>query len=385
MARSIPAGWSIAALLALVLCTQLTAAPHGGLLPRQAAAAAGESTAGADAAAPDAPHQQDDAAPPPDEEHGEEGEPAPPEGVKRQRPRTENEERAYKMRKTREDPFLSPPQGGGQDLSAYYNPRDYIAPLAKGYTARYMIQDAAGTMQGYLLLSVDLRTESSRNDTVYVSALYSNEPRTEVRLWLDSASLTPRRLERRTLRDQRAPAPGTAPAPATEGDRAGGPVQDERDAAAPVSAPDVIPGDPSQWSPEDEPPRLNADYLFDRVTIRHSSGMITVQRVLRQLPNSFELESMPVLVRQIDCRAADWPFEAALTDARHLRSVPLSIEEPGWSELLSAEPLHYRCRDFVLRLGQQQLHYYVQSTPPYKLVQFTDGVYTYTLFEYASR
>jgi hypothetical protein len=188
--------------------------------------------------------------------------------------------------------------------------------------------------------------------------------------------MAPRRLERRVLRgeDVETPPPpgGAAPAPQ--------PVEE-----APGATPPAPPAaDPDAWSPDQEPPRLNAEYVFDRVTIRHSSGVISVERAIRQLPASFELESMPVLVRQIDCRNADWPFEAALTDARHFRSLPLSIAEPGWVDVLSAEAVQYRCREFVLRLGSQQLAYDVQSTPPYKLVRFSDGVYSYTLFDYAS-
>jgi hypothetical protein len=376
------------ALLALGVCVQLLVPAGTAVLPALPAALAEEGADGSEEQAADDGAKQEEAQPPAPEDKTQPDAPSadehpPPEGVKRQRPKTGDEERAYKMRKTREDPYLTPPGGAGKDLSAYYNPQDYLAPLNKGYSARYMIQDAKGTMLGYMLLSVDLRTESSRDDTIYLSALCSNEPRSEMRLWLDARSFTPRRLERRTLRDESASRPAAASGPA--GQALGAAGTEAESAAAPPGPENAMPSDPSQWSPENEPPRLNAEYLFDRVTIRHSSGLITVQRVLRQLPHSFELEAMPVLVRQIDCRAADWPFEAALTDARRLCSVPLSIDEPGWTELLSAEPLHYRCREFILHVGQQQLKYYVQSTPPYKLVQFTDGVYTYTLFEYASR
>ncbi len=384
MSKRIHPGLSALAVLALIVCTQVLP-PSGMAVPAMLRSAQAEDGAESGSSTPaDPPAKPEETAPPAEADAAPPAESPPPEGVKRQRPKTGDDERTYKMRKTREDPYLSPPDGSGKDLTAYYNPRDYIAPLKKGYSARYMIQDAQGTMLGYMLLSVDLRTENSRDDTVYVSALCSNEPRSEMRLWLDAASLKPRRLERRTLRGGGDTHPATPPGPVAP-DAGAAPAPAEPAAPASPTPMDALPGDPAQWSPENEPPRLNAEYLFDRVTIRHSSGMITVQRVLRQLPHSFELESMPILVRQIDCRAADWPFEAALTDARHLRSVPLSIEEPGWTELLSAEPLHYRCREFVLRLGAQQLKYYVQSTPPYKLVQFTDGVYTYTLFEYASR
>lgn len=302
----------------------------------------------------------------------------PPEGVKRKRPQTADEERAYKLRKTREDPFLNPPTGSGAagDLTHFYNPHNYIAPLTKGYSAKYMIQDAGGNAVGYLQLAVDLTSVLAHDDTVLINAAYSNEPRTQMRLWLDARTLAPQRLERRVLRGEDVEEPPDAgaasPSPKPE-------------AEAPGDTPPAPPAsDPDAWSPDQEPPRLNAEYVFDRVTIRHSSGVITVERAIRQLPASFELESMPVLVRQIDCRSADWPFEAALTDARHFRSLPLSIAEPGWVEVLSAEPLQYRCREFVLHLGGQQLAYDVQSTPPYKLVRFNDGVYSYTLFDYAS-
>jgi hypothetical protein len=320
--------------------------------------------------------------PPKEKDAGDAGkDSAPPEGVRRQRPQTAQEERQYKVRKTREDPFLNPDAAAGQPAKQkdYFDPAAYLQPVSRGYTARYLVQNQQGQAVGYLSIGVALQSEQSRNDTLLVTKLLSVEPRTEVKLTLDARTLKPRQLIRTTLRSAGSAATVTQPSSADAspaGQQGGEPRGPAGEATAQTGGP--------AWSPEQEPPRQRADYLFDRVTILQSSGAISVRKVLRQLPFSYDAESLPIVLRQLTLAKVDWPFEAALTDTNRALSLPLAIEQPAYAQVLSAEPQDYRCYALVVHAGSSRSKYYLQTVSPYKLVKFTDGVYTYTLFEYAS-
>lgn len=312
-----------------------------------------------------------------------------PEGVHRARPRTAEEEREYKLRKTREDPFLNPPPLAGPPPAAegFYNPTDWLRPTVQKDAARYVVQDAGGNVAGYLSISTVLYSEHDRNDTAVMALVFDFPPRSQVQLWMAAKGLKPERCEQTELREpasdegaggaaQREPAATakTKQAPAGKATEVAG-------AAAPA-APPAIPAE--AWSPEQEPPRLTAEYLFDRVTIHQTTGAVSFFRELRQLPFSFDIHCLPLLIRQLDFTRIDWPFEAALTDPVSAALLPLSVAKPERVEnVYSAEPYAYPCFEFKLNIGGSQATYWVQRLPPYRLVKFTDGVYTYTLFMYA--
>lgn len=320
-----------------------------------------------------------------------------PEGVHRARPRTAEEEREYKLRKTREDPFLNPPPLAGPPPAAegFYNPTDWLRPVTQKDAARYIVQDAKGNVAGYLSISTVLYSQHDRNDTAVMALVFDYPPRSRVQLWLAAKGLKPERFEQTELREpasdegtggaagkEPAAAAATKEAPVGKATEVAGAAASGAAAPGAEAAPPAKPDE--GWSPEQEPPRLTADYLFDRVTIHQTTGAVTFIRELRQLPFSFDIHCLPLLIRQLDFTRIDWPFEAALTDPVSAALLPLSVAKPERVEnVYSAEPYSYPCFEFKLNIGGSQATYWVQRLPPYRLVKFTDGVYTYTLFMYA--
>ena len=107
------------------------------------------------------------------------------------------------------------------------------------------------------------------------------------------------------------------------------------------------------------------------------------RRQIRQLPFSYDIDELPLLMRQLLVLEADWPFEALLCDPANETHVPLSIAEPQRIEnVLDADLQRLDCYEFVVRRGDDTCTYLVQRIPPYKLVKFMDGTLTYTLSGY---
>lgn len=269
---------------------------------------------------------------------------APPEGVRRRRPQTAEEERAYKQRKSREDPFLNPPAGLADPAAGeLYNVRDWLTGAAVPSVSRYLVQDASGKVLGYTSLQVELTSDPLLGEAVLLTELRDFGTPATLKLQLLAETLQPRRKE-------------LLQRPAAAGD---GSVVDLGSS------------------------HLSVDYLFDRVTVTQAEGGVTVSHQLRQLPLSFDIDELPLLLRLLDFKRSDWPFEAAVTDPAQLAKLALVANQPVYADVLSAEPQSYGCFAFELHLGEELLRWAVQRRAPHILVRFERGGLTYTLIQYS--
>jgi hypothetical protein len=275
---------------------------------------------------------------PPDEQPVQE-----PEGVRRARPRTAEEERYYKQRKTREDPFLNPPDAAG-GAAGLYDVQEWLKLEPEASAARYMVQDAAGSLHGYLTIQIELRSDPVLGSAVLLTLLRDYGTPSTLKLSLIADTLQPRRKELL-----------------------------ERPAAQDGAVAEV--GDN----------RMLVDYLFDRVTVTNYRGGVVVMKDLRQLPQSFDIDELPLLVRLLDYQRDDWPFEAALTDPARLAKQAVTIAKPVFADVLSAEPQLVPCYQLDVTLGEQQLTWWVQRRLPRRLIKFSADGLTYTLFQYTAK
>jgi hypothetical protein len=288
-----------------------------------------------------------------------------PEGVRRSRPRTAEEERAYKQRKTREDPFLNPPVAPGTDGSwELYDPRDWLRMDVTPDLSRYIVQDASGAVVGYLSVFVELQSDPALGQFINLVKVRDYGSPTRIELWIYADTLKPRRKL------------------ATPVDRpAGGAQQPGQGEAVEVATA------ASEEVRLAEQTTLEVDYLFDRVTVKRQMGEVTASRQLRQPPYSFDVDQLSLLVRQLDSQHLDWPFEAVAFDPSQAfeqsgASLPLAVAKPERVEMISAEPATYPCFALRMRLGEKVYTWWVERLAPHRLVKFTDGVYSFTLFQY---
>jgi hypothetical protein len=309
----------------------------------------------------------------------EETAPPAPEGVLRPRPQSAEQERLWKESRAPDDPFLYTPGplGPAPGVPKFYNPQDFVDPQISPGLSRYIIQDASGQVVGYLTMAVKLEDNPELGRTVVATLYYDDEQPREVQLWLDPVTLQPLRL-----RSQQRLVPGAASPPRQPGTAAaagGGAVGDSAVAGADQPAPGV----PGQIATLQRIPQDRVDYIFDSVKLWHSSGGVTIARTIRQLPFSYELQSLPVLVRQVRPYGQEWPFEAALVDGLQARNLPLILMQPVMADVLSAEPAMHQCYELHLNTGAEEEVYWVERSLPRRLIKFTKGGRTYNLFEYS--
>jgi len=277
-----------------------------------------------------------------------------PEGVRRTRPRTAQQEREYKQRKTREDIFLNSPDpvGPGAGVEEFYNPADWLIFDVKSDVSRYIIQDKSGTVLGNMTISITIEEDPLLGEIVHLRRHDGLAKTVETDLLLNAATLKPIHNETRSQLE------GTPP-------------------------PDPGAGDLGIATLYDGLKLLQVEYQFDRVQIHHRAGGISVRRTMRQLPFSYESGSVPLLLRQLDFSDPDWPFEVAVCDPAQQKNLPLVVGQPGKEEhLLSAEPADYRCWVLEVKIGEAVETYWVERLSPRRLVKYTDGELTYTLAEY---
>jgi hypothetical protein len=284
-----------------------------------------------------------------------------PEGVRR-RPSTGEQERWYKQRKTREDPFLNPPVSTGLSTEdGYYNPADWLRPDVQCGLSRYMVQDESGAVIGYSIFAIERESDPVLGNFIKLQLIDESDTSAKSELWLYAETLKPRFKEIVTqLPDSEATAE-----PAGE-DQSGD----------------------SQAVQEIKPlyqnaRRLKVNYLFDRMTIIHHVGGITARRQMRQLPFSYDIDELLLLMRQIEVNHEEWPFEAILSDPANETHLPISIAQPVRVEnVMDADMQRVDCYQFTVRSGAETQTYLVQRIPPYKLVKYTIGSLTYTLSDY---
>jgi hypothetical protein len=290
----------------------------------------------------------------------------------RLRPRTDKEEEEYKKRVVREDPFLNAPPGPDGAQLAFYRPVDYLRFDAPFDSATYLTQDASGKMLGFLTISAE--PQPNEPGTLHLTLDYA-VPKKHVELWLDTKWLKPRSITKLTPANQ--PVQRAQP-------KKGEPSKGKPQVAKPevdLAAVGNIDGVADNGAQR----RTRIEYLFDRVTIEREAGAVSTMERMRQLPYSYDIEQLPLLVRQLDFAKLErhWPFEALLTDPERRRSLPLQIAEPKAVTITSAEPQARACYELQLRVGEQDTWtWWVEREAPHRLVKFTDGVYTYTLHQY---
>jgi len=284
-----------------------------------------------------------------------------PEGVRR-RPSTGEQERWYKQRKTREDPFLNPPVSTGLSTEdGYYNPADWLRPDVQCGLSRYMVQDESGAVIGYSIFAIERESDPVLGNFIKLQLIDESNTSSKSELWLYAETLKPRFKEVITQ------------------------LPDSEAAAAPTG--DDQSGD-SQAAQEIKPlyqnaRRLKVNYLFDRMTIIHHVGGITARRQMRQLPFSYDIDELQLLMRQIEVNHEEWPFEAILSDPANETHLPISIAQPVRVEnVMDADMQRVDCYQFTVRSGAETQTYLVQRIPPYKLVKYTIGSLTYTLSDY---
>lgn len=324
-----------------------------------------------------------DADPPADETvpaegEGEEAPPAEDENKEhRLRPKTDKEEEAYKKRVVREDPFLNAPPGPDAAELAFYHPTDWLRFEVSFDRATYIAQDSAGQMLGFL--TIDAGSHSSDQKLLHVILDYP-APKKHVELWLEPKALRPRSVTKLAA-PEREPAPPPDPKKTKKQKKRKGKqlVAEESELLEPSG--DLVDG----IGGKDAQNLTRVEYLFDRVTIEREAGIVTTQERMRQLPYSYDIEQLPLLVRQLDFAklAKHWPFEALITDPEHRRSLPLQIAEPKEVSITSAEPQKRACYELKMRLGERDnWTWWIERSAPYRLVKFSDGNVTYTLHQY---
>jgi len=304
--------------------------------------------------------------------------PAEPIPEHRARPRTAKEEEDYKRKAVREDPYLNAPQGPPAGALAFYKPSDWLRFDFPYDRSRYLIQDGTGAVKGFLDIDSESQVGPLGN---YIHARLDYEwPQKHVEMWLDNATFKPKTVVL------------SAPPETTAVEQL--PVKTKRrrgkrvPAAVVTAAPPVDAADPNAAS--GAPPDATAlrtthiEYLFDRITIERDAGVVATQEHMRQLPYSFDVEQVPLLVRQLDFSRLDkqWPFEALATDAEHHASLPLHIDKPRIVSVSSAEPQTYSTYQLTMKLGDGNWTWWVERAAPFRLVKFSDGKLTYTLHQY---
>lgn len=290
----------------------------------------------AEDAAPPPDHAPAEAAPAQPEEGVEDAdgsEPAQPEGVKRLPPGTAEEEREYKKRKTREDPFLTAP--AERSPEPFYDPARSLRPDAFPAFASYLAQDVSGKVHG--TLTIDLRAEKhpTEGELLHLTEAADFSPRYKLEAWAHAGTFRPRRTVQKWLE-----------------------AQQGRQADQTI-----------------------ADYLFDRLTLSEGLGEVSTRELRRVPPFTFDNAELLLLLRQLQFVRGDWPFEAALINLDG-EVLPLSVEAPKISECVAADGVSYGCYELQITHGSEKLRAWVERASPHRLVKFERSALVYTLQDY---
>lgn len=269
---------------------------------------------------------------------GEEAGPAPstPEGVKRLPPGTAAEEREYKKRKTREDPFLtSPPVKAGK---AFYDPAASLRPdLAPGLS-RFLVQDLSGKVLGYLSLELRREKHPVEGELLHCTEATDFAPQYKLEVWAFADTYRPRRAR--------------------------------------LSQPD------KSLATDSAPVEITADYLFDRQTVTEITGEVSTRSQRRLPPFTFDSAELLLLLRELQFVRGDWPFEAGLIDFASGDLLPLSVAAPKIVECTAADGLSYGCYELAVTHGREQLRAWVERASPHRLVKLQRGSQRLTLIDY---
>jgi hypothetical protein len=341
--------WTLGALMAGLLAglPVLPLPPHdGGCRPVWAADEAEPQEPPADQPAdapPDAPADVAEEDPGDDTSGGdapaeETNDPPPsiPEGVKRLPPGTAEEEREYKKRKTREDPFLTSPPPSRQD--AFYDPADWLRRDVAFGSSRYMVQDASGKVLGNLTLDIRAEKHPVEGELIHLTETSNYGQQQTLEAWVYADSFRPKRAVL---------------------SKSGGPDSADMRAS-----------------------RIVADYLFDRLTVSEDMGAVSSRKQLRLLPFTFDSAETLLLIRQLQFVRGDWPFEAGLLDFASGDLMPLLVSTPLIKDCIAADGVSYGCFELSAMIGSEKLRFWVERANPHRLVKFERGALVFTLQDY---
>jgi hypothetical protein len=282
-----------------------------------------------------------------DSEAGDSGDEPANDEARRSRPQTSAEELSWIDEHIADDPFLQPfaAIGPAPEVGEFYDPFLRLAPGAgaiKPQACRYMLQNSRGEVAGQLTLKIVREQSPTYGAVIHISQTTSNGE--QVDLWQSAVNGKPLRVLR--TRDL------------------GGSRPDEHGVVLKNLE------------------RLDVRYLFDRVTVTKTRGGATLAVPTRLRYACFDAAQLPLIMLQLDCAQADWPFEALLFDSTSLETLPLQANRPQRKDVLSAEPRSIPCWEVPLRWGNQQFTWYISRQAPRCLVKFEFGGYTFTLQDY---
>lgn len=265
----------------------------------------------------------------------------------RLRPSTDEEERAFKRQATRNDPFLNPllPLEYERIDNSGYNPRDSVLPQGFQDLSRFIVQEPAGGVLGFLSIHCSVEDQPLAGQVLNVVRLYEFEPQQRIELQVQLSTMRPILTQLIPLGERRS--------------------QQAMDLGLEEA--------------------LRAEYLFDRVTIRQNVGGITGVERKRMLPFSFDINQLDSLVRSLDYDNADWPLVAVVFDPDSRENIPISIEQPRRTSIKSAELSDYGCWEMVMHVGNENWQWWVERLEPHRIIKWTDGQQrSHTLLSYTT-
>jgi hypothetical protein len=275
-------------------------------------------------------------------------EPGPAEELRRARPQTTAEELVWIERNIQDDPFMRPfAIGPAPETMDFYDPFArlhaagmQIAPQA----SRYLVQSANGTVLGQLTLRITAEQSPLYGPTFHIAQVASIGTGEQVDVWMSSVSNKPLRVLRQ--RDF------------------GGGRPDEHG----VVVRDIE--------------RFDAKYQFDRATVIKTRGGVTLAAPTRLQYSCFDVAQLPLLMQLLDYNASDWPFEALLFDTTSLEMLPLQVNRPSRTDVLSAEPETCACWQIPVRWRDQKLNWYIERQGQRRLVKFEFSGMVFTLQDF---
>jgi len=274
---------------------------------------------------------------------------------RRKIPKSKQEELEYKLLRVQQDPFLTP-DSVGMEIPGFYNPSDWLNPSPPSDLCTYLVQGKKGEVLGYMSMHTQTGDDPEHGPVCRITLSQSFEPPVIASVVVDANTLKPVSSERSLMYS------------ATQANPSGGPG----------SAGTAL-------NPMQNLPSIRTRYLFDRVTVKQESGGFITRRRFRQLPYSYERDSIYLILRQLKMQKLEWPFEAALTDPSAPANLPLSIAKPKRVAASSAEPRQYNCFEMHVRIGNEENVFYVERISPHRLIKFTLGGLQYTLFSYSEQ
>jgi hypothetical protein len=268
---------------------------------------------------------------------------------------TPEEEREHKEQVRATDPFIS-----GTDTGAVL-PRSGTAGLPlhgllKPGLAVYMVQDADGRVVCHARYQLRATSDLLAGEALVLQKELPHHGSREVELWMWPEALKPRHLEL--------------------GEELSGPYLDRSGKLAEEPT-----GRIQQLKTGGQ--LVVADYIFDRVEIKHTAGIATAFDIYRLPPHTWDSSQLELVLRELVYYDIEYPCELQLFDPLSQQQYALQIDHPERvSGILSAEGMYYDCWRVETGTEDEDAVYWIERSPPFRLVKFERGGYTLTLQEY---